>query len=53
MLAPILKKLIFVRKFKIVDGAINVLNSSQVMLPSSFIDKLDQKSSSLLSKELY
>ncbi|MFH1682679.1 MAG: hypothetical protein ABIA37_02680 [Candidatus Woesearchaeota archaeon] len=43
MLSSFLKKLLFVRKFFIIDGKIELLDEKQVMLPISILDQLKGK----------
>ena len=42
MLSPFLKKLIFVRKFFILDGKIEILGERQILLPFSAIANLNE-----------
>ena len=53
MLSPFLKKLIFVRKFFIIDGQIEILGEKQVLLPFSVVTNLNRSDTfTVVSKEV-
>lgn len=44
MISPFLKKLLFARQFSMIDGKIEILGKSQVLLPSNVVVELERLS---------